>query len=50
MKVLKFGGTSVGSPERMKAVSKLLIEGSLHEHDTVIVNYVNDRFIVKKKI
>ena len=31
-------------------LSKLLIEGSLHEHDTVIVNYVNDRFIVKKKI
>ncbi len=27
-------------------LSKLLIEGSLHEHDTVIVNYVNDRFIV----
>ena len=31
-------------------LSKLLIEGSIHEHDIVIVNYVNDRFIVKKKI
>ena len=24
MKVLKFGGTSVGSPERMKGVAKLI--------------------------
>ena len=24
MKVMKFGGTSVGSPERMKSVSKLI--------------------------
>ena len=31
-------------------LSKLLIEGSIHEHDIVIVNYVNNRFIVKKKI
>ena len=31
-------------------LSKLLIEGSINEHDIVIVNYVNDRFIVKKKI
>ena len=30
-------------------LSKLLIEGLLHEHDIVIVNYVNDRFIIKKK-
>ena len=27
MKVLKFGGTSVGSPERMKGVAKLIIDG-----------------------
>ena len=26
MKVLKFGGTSVGSPERMKEVSRLITE------------------------
>lgn len=31
MKVLKFGGTSVGSPERMKAVSKLLIEDGVQK-------------------
>ena len=31
-------------------LSKLLIEGSLHEHDTVIVNSVYDIFIVTKKI
>ena len=31
-------------------LSRLLIEGSIKEHDTVIVNYVNDKFIVKKKI
>ena len=30
-------------------LSKLLIEGSIHEHDIVIVNYVNDKFIIKKK-
>ena len=30
-------------------LSKLLIEGSLHEHDIVIVNYVNDKFVIKKK-
>ena len=28
MKVLKFGGTSVGSPERMKNVSKLITDGT----------------------
>ena len=28
MKVLKFGGTSVGSPERMKDVSKLITDGN----------------------
>lgn len=27
MKVLKFGGTSVGSPERMKNVVKLITDG-----------------------
>ena len=27
-------------------LSKLLIEGSIKEHDTIIVNYVNDKFIV----
>ena len=27
MKVLKFGGTSVGSPERMKSVAKLITDG-----------------------
>ena len=27
MKVLKFGGTSVGSPERMKGVAKLINDG-----------------------
>ena len=27
MKVLKFGGTSVGSPQRMKEVSKLINDG-----------------------
>ena len=31
-------------------LSKLLIEGTLHEHDIVIVNYVNDKFVIKKKI
>ena len=31
-------------------LSKLLIEGQIKEHDTVIVNYVNDKFVVKKKI
>ena len=31
-------------------LSKLLIEGSINEHNIVIVNYVNDKFIVKKKI
>ena len=31
-------------------LSRLLIENQIKEHDTVIVNYVGDRFIVKKKI
>ena len=31
-------------------LSKLLIEGEIKEHDIVIVNFVNDRFIIKKKI
>ena len=28
MKVLKFGGTSVGSPERIKEVCKLITKGN----------------------
>ena len=28
MKVMKFGGTSVGSPERMQSVSQLVTRGS----------------------
>ena len=31
-------------------LSKLLIEGQIKEHNTVIVNYVNDKFVVKKRI
>lgn len=31
-------------------LSKLLIEGTLKEHDTVVVNYLDDRFIIKKKV
>ena len=31
-------------------LSRLLIEGEIKEHDIVIVNYVDDKFIVKKKI
>ena len=31
-------------------LSKLLIESQIKEHDTVIVNYVNDKFVVKKRI
>ena len=31
-------------------LSKLIIEGSIHEHDTIIINYVNDKFVVKKRI
>ena len=31
-------------------LSRLLIEGDIKEHDIVIVNYVNDKFIIKKKI
>ena len=31
-------------------LSRLLIEGDIKEHDVVIVNYVNDKFVVKKRI
>jgi ATP-dependent Clp protease ATP-binding subunit ClpA len=31
-------------------LSKLLIEGTIHEHDIIVINYVNDKFVVKKKI
>ena len=31
-------------------LSRLLIDGTLKEHDTVVVNYVNDKFVIKKKI
>ena len=31
-------------------LSRLLIEGEIKEHDIVIVNYVNDKFVIKKKI
>ena len=31
-------------------LSRLLIEGQIKEHDIVIVNYVNDKYIIKKKI
>jgi ATP-dependent Clp protease ATP-binding subunit ClpB len=31
-------------------LSKMLIEGSIKEHDTVIVNYVNNQFVIKKRI
>ena len=31
-------------------LSRLLIEGSIKEHDTIIVNYVNDKFVVKKRV
>jgi ATP-dependent Clp protease ATP-binding subunit ClpC len=31
-------------------LSRLLIEGEIKEHDVVIVNYVDDKFIVKKRI
>lgn len=31
-------------------LSKLLIEGTLKEHDTVVVNYLDDRFIIKKRV
>ena len=31
-------------------LSRLLIEGTLKEHDTVVVNYVNDKFVVKKRV
>jgi len=31
-------------------LSKMLIENTIKEHDTVMVNYVNNQFIIKKKI
>ncbi len=31
-------------------LSRLLIDGTLKEHDTVVVNYVNDKFVIKKRI
>ncbi|MBQ6324381.1 MAG: AAA family ATPase [Bacilli bacterium] len=31
-------------------LSKMLIENTITEHDTVIVDFINDKFIVKKKI
>ena len=31
-------------------LSRLLIEGSIKEHDIVIVNYVNNKYVIKKKI
>ncbi|MBQ3307739.1 MAG: AAA family ATPase [Bacilli bacterium] len=31
-------------------LSKLLIEGEIGEHDVVVINYVNDKFVVKKRI
>ena len=30
-------------------LSKMLIEGKIAEHDTVVVNYVNDRFVIGRK-
>ncbi len=31
-------------------LSKLLIEGEIKEHDVVVVNYVHDKYVVKKRI
>jgi len=31
-------------------LSKLLIEGNIKEHDTIMVNFVNDHFVIKKRI
>ena len=31
-------------------LSKLLIEGEIKEHDVVVVNYVHDKFVVKKRV
>lgn len=31
-------------------LSKLLIEGTLKEHDTVVVNYLDEKFIIKKRV
>ena len=30
-------------------LSKMLIEGTIKEHDTVVVNYVNDHYVIGKK-
>ena len=30
-------------------LSRLIIEGKLHEYDTVLVDYQDDRFIVKRE-
>ena len=30
-------------------LSKMLIEGTIKEHDTVVVNYVNEHFVIGKK-
>ena len=30
-------------------LSKMLIEGKIQEHDTVVVNYVNDHYVIGKK-
>ena len=38
MKVLKFGGTSVGSPERMKGVSQLINDGD-KKHSKIALAY-----------
>ena len=35
MKILKFGGTSVGSPQRMKNVCQLITDG---EHKIVVLS------------
>ena len=31
-------------------LSKMLIDGTIHEHDTILVDYVNDQFVLKKEI
>ena len=30
-------------------LSRMLIEGKIKEHDAVVVNYVNDHFVIGKK-
>ena len=29
-------------------LSKMLIEGSVHEHDTIIVDYIDNKFNIKR--